>query len=38
MYKEIKSRKVWKTEKLREKNVEIMGKKLSDKNYPKIER
>ena len=29
---------MWKTEKLREKNVEIMEKKLSDKNYPKIER
>ena len=27
-----KNRKIWKTEKLREKNVESMDKKLSDKN------
>ena len=26
--------KIWKIEKLREKNVEIMEKKLSDKNEP----
>ena len=29
-----KNRKIWKVEKLREKNVEKLGKKLSDKNDP----
>ena len=28
-------RKIWKIENLREKNVQIMEKKLSDKNDPK---
>ena len=31
-----KSEKIWKIEKLRKKNVEIMGEKLSDKNDPKV--
>ena len=31
-----KIRKIWKIEKMRGKNVEIMGEKLSDKNDPDI--
>ena len=35
-YLEKKNRKIWKIEKLRENNVEKLGKKLPDKNDPKM--